>query len=178
MVGSKCALYRHFDVKGTLLYVGISLRPFSRFKEHNTHSGWADQIANMTIEHFPTRMEAMAAEIKAVQEENPLYNIKLRKPKKEPRLAKITKERAEQERTTLTSRVLHFNPLYKPNEAASALGIPTSILNREIEAGNLAVVLIPSPKAGKLNKYITGWHLIDWLESRELQAIEGASYGG
>jgi hypothetical protein len=74
--------------------------------------------------------------------------------------------------------VLHFNPLYKPNEAATALGISTSILNREIEAGNLAVVLIPSPKAGKLNKYITGWHLIDWLESRELQAIEGASYGG
>ena len=174
MADRKCALYRHFDAEGTLLYVGISLRPFSRFKEHNTHSGWADQIANMAIEYFPTRMEAMAAEIKAVQEESPLYNIRLRKPKPPVRIAKVVEERAEEARANLVRRVLNFDLLYKVNEAAAALGISTTILNREVEAGNLAFVLIPSPKAGRLNKYITGWQLIDWLESRELQSIEGA----
>jgi len=174
MEDRKCALYRHFNAEGTLLYVGISLRPFSRFKEHNTHSGWADQIANMTIEYFPSRMEAMAAEIKAVREEDPVHNIKLRKPKPPVRVAKVVEERAEKARVNLTRRVQNFGLLYKPTDAAAALGISTTILNREVETGNLAFVLIPSPKAGRLNKYITGWQLIDWLESRELQSIEGA----
>jgi len=177
-MAGRCALYRHFDTEGTLLYVGISMRPITRTKEHVTLSGWAEQIANVTIEYFPTRKEAMEAEARAVQTEGPLHNIRLRKPKKEPKLLKVTEERAEVERVNLTQRVLHFNPLYKPPEAAAALGLSTVILNREIEAGNLAVVMIPSTKPGRLNPYITGWQLIDWLESREMQSIEGASYAG
>ena len=177
-MAGKCALYRHFDTEGTLLYVGISLRPMTRTKEHVTLSGWADQIANVRIEYFPTRKEAMEAEARAVLEENPVHNIRLRKPKKEPKVLKVTEERAEGERINLTRRVLHFAPLYKPAAAASALGLSTKILNREIAEGNLAVVMIPSPKAGRMNPFITGWQLIDWLESRERQTIEGASYGG
>lgn len=177
MADRKCALYRHFDADGALLYVGISFRPLIRTKQHSAVSGWTDQIANITIEYFPNRREAMVAEVMAVQTEGPRYNIHLRKPKKEPRLAKVTEDRAEEARTTLTRRVQHYAMLYKPTDAAAALGLSTAILNREIEAGNLAVVLIPSPKAGRLNRYITGWQLIDWLESRELQSIEGASNG-
>ena len=175
MVDRKCALYRHFDADGGLLYVGISFRPLIRTKQHGAVSGWADQIANITIEYFPTRKEAMVAEATAIRAEDPIYNIQLRNSNKELRLAKVTENRAEEARITLTRRVQHYAMLYKPADAAAALGISTTILNNEIEAGNLAVVLIPSPKAGRLNKYITGWQLIDWLESRELQSIEGAS---
>lgn len=171
---SKCALYRHFDAEGALLYVGISLRPFTRTSQHVSLAPWADQIANVKIEYFPTRSEAMAAEARAVQEENPLHNIMLRKKKpklqkKEQRLREVTETRATAARNTLTQRVLNFAPLYKPADAAAALGIHTSVLNREIADGNLATILIPSTKPGKVNKYITGWQLIDWLESRELQ---------
>lgn len=175
-MADRCALYRHFDAEGTLLYVGISLRPMTRTKEHVTLSGWADQIANVRIEYFPTRKEAMEAEARAVLDENPVHNIRLRKPKKEPRVLRVTEERAEGERINLTRRVLHFAPLYKPTEAAAALGLSTKVLNREIAEGNLAVVMILSPKAGKMNPFITGWQLIDWLESRERQAIEGANH--
>lgn len=171
----KCALYRHFDAEGRLLYVGISLHPIARTKQHTAVSKWAEQIANVTIEYFPTRKEAMEAEVRAVQGENPAHNIRLRKPKKEPKLLRVVEERAEDERINITHRVLHFRPLYKPNEAAAELCISTVILNREIEEGNLAVVMIPSTKPGKLNPYITGWQLIDWLESREVQSIEGAN---
>lgn len=171
----RCALYRHFDVEGALLYVGISLRPMVRTKEHVSLSGWAEQIANVTIEYFPTRKEAMEAEARAVLDENPIHNIRLRKPKREPKALRVTEERAEGERINLTRRVLHFAPLYKPPEAAAALGLSTTILNREIAAGNLAVVMIPGTKPGRLNPYITGWQLIDWLESREAQSIGGAS---
>lgn len=176
MVG-KCALYRHFDAQGVLLYVGISLRPFTRTKEHSQLSGWAIDIANVTIQYFDSRKEAMEAEAKAVQEENPLHNIRLRKVKKDSRSIKtkikeVMEKRAEQQRIQLTQRVLHFDPLYKPTDAAAALGISTTILNREIAEGNLAITLIPSPKVGRMNPYITGWQLIDWLESREQQSIE------
>jgi hypothetical protein len=177
-MADRCALYRHFDAEGTLLYVGISLRPMTRTKEHVTLSGWAEQIANVRIEYFPTRKEAMEAEARAVQDENPLHNIRLRKPKKESKTLKVTEERAEGERVNLTRRVIHYAPLYKPTEAAATLGLSTVILNREIAAGNLAVTMIPSTKPGKVNPYITGWQLIDWLESREKQGMEGASYGG
>lgn len=173
-MGDKCALYRHFDAEGLLLYVGISLRPFTRTKEHTVLSRWADQIANVRIEYFPTRKEAMEAEARAVREENPAHNIRLRKPNKEIKALAVAEERAEDERINLTRRVLYFAPLYKPGDAAAALGVSTRILNQEIATGNLAVTLIPSHKTGKLNPHITGWQLIDWLESRERRSIEGA----
>jgi excinuclease UvrABC nuclease subunit len=170
-MAAKCALYRHFDAEDKLLYVGISLRPFTRIKEHSVVSNWADAIANVRIEYFPTRKEALEAEAKAVQEENPLYNIRLRKPKKEPKRAAVVEEKAEEQRITLTQRVIRFDPLYKVNEAANALGISTTILKREIEEGNLSVTMIRSPVVGRMNPYITGWQLIDWLESQELKSM-------
>jgi len=179
----QCALYRHFNAQGVLLYVGISLRPLTRTREHITLSGWANEITNVAIEYLPTRKEAMAAEAKAVIEENPLYNIRLRKPKKEPtfisrklmRLAAVTEVCAEEARINLSHRILNFAPLYLPKDAANALGISVSILKQEIALSNIATVLIPSPRAEKMNTYITGWQLIDWLESRELKTIKGAN---
>lgn len=174
MSEEQCALYRHFNAQGELLYVGISFRPLLRTKEHAALSGWTKEIANITINYLPTRKDAMAAEAKAVREENPLYNIRLRKPEKTSKLVRVTELHAEQARTKLTHRTLHFALLYTPNNAADALGISVTVIKREIVAGNIATILIPSPRTEKLNTFITGWQLIDWLESRELQTIEGA----
>jgi hypothetical protein len=178
MEGKRCALYRHFAADGELLYVGISLRPFTRIRDHIRVSSWADTIANITFEYFDSRVAAMAAEARAVQEENPRHNVRLRKPKKLPKAAMATQVKADAARVELTQRVQKFELLYKPSDAAAALGIGTGTLNREIASGNLAVVLLPSTKEGKMNRYITGWQIIDWLESRESTAGVGASNGG
>lgn len=69
------ALYRHFDDGGQLLYVGISLNAIGRLVQHRQSSHWANQIAKMTVEYYPTRTEALAAEVKAIREERPLHNI-------------------------------------------------------------------------------------------------------
>lgn len=68
-------LYRHFDKDGGLLYVGISLSAVARLVQHKKTAGWADLIATITIEVFPTREEALMAEGVAILRERPRYNV-------------------------------------------------------------------------------------------------------
>ncbi len=68
-------LYRHFDKKGTLLYVGIAVCSFERLKCHRfTHKQWFRRIASITIEHYRTVKTARAAELEAIRTEAPLFN--------------------------------------------------------------------------------------------------------
>lgn len=70
------ALYRHYNEAGELLYVGVSFDPLHRLKQHwGDQKCWVDDIANMTIERFPTRHEALQAEKNAIKKELPKYNI-------------------------------------------------------------------------------------------------------
>lgn len=69
-----CAVYRHFDADGQLLYVGISQDPRSRLYQHKSRSRWFDQIANVAVKWMPNREDAAEAEAKAIREERPLFN--------------------------------------------------------------------------------------------------------
>lgn len=68
-------LYRHFNSSGELLYVGISINAFDRYKQHANEKEWIDEVANMTIERFPCRGDALLAESSAIVKEKPKYNI-------------------------------------------------------------------------------------------------------
>jgi len=70
------ALYRHFDKDGHLLYVGISLSHVARLVDHRNNAHWYKDIAQVTIQWYPTRAEAENAEGKAIVIENPKHNIK------------------------------------------------------------------------------------------------------
>ena len=70
----KTSLYRHYNELGILLYVGISSDHHLRFQSHLKFAEWKDRIATVKIERFNTRDEAAAAEIAAIQTEEPLYN--------------------------------------------------------------------------------------------------------
>lgn len=69
-----CALYRHFDADGALLYVGITNDPRRRLKQHKRTARWSEQIASVTVKWLADRDEAIAAERKAIAEERPLFN--------------------------------------------------------------------------------------------------------
>ena len=69
-----CALYRHYDWEGTLLYVGISLNAVARLSSHR-RSGWFYQIRIVKVEHFASRQGALRAEDIAIKNEKPKYNI-------------------------------------------------------------------------------------------------------
>lgn len=66
-------LYRHFNKDGDLLYIGVSLSPFYRTKQHQK-APWHDEIATIKLEHYPDRISALEQELAAIKSENPLYN--------------------------------------------------------------------------------------------------------
>ena len=68
------SLYRHYNDKGILLYVGIADDHHIRFQSHLKFSEWKDRISSVKIEKYPTRKAAADAEIVAIKSEHPLYN--------------------------------------------------------------------------------------------------------
>lgn len=70
-----CALYRHYDKAGVLLYVGVSLNPVARLQQHRRAAHWFYQIARIEVEYFGDRDTAIDAESTAITTENPLHNI-------------------------------------------------------------------------------------------------------
>lgn len=68
------ALYRHFDLNGELLYVGITNHPQLRWMQHRETSPWAWLVAETSIRWLPDRRSAAAAERRAIRTEQPLFN--------------------------------------------------------------------------------------------------------
>ncbi len=68
-------LYRLFDQKHQLLYVGISASAIARLSQHMSEKPWAGEVAHVAVEHYETRQEAAAAERQANVEERPRYNV-------------------------------------------------------------------------------------------------------
>jgi hypothetical protein len=68
-------LYRHYDVAGGLLYVGITRDPDARSKQHLA-GPFGDQIATTSVSWFPDRDAAEEAERLAIRDESPEYNVR------------------------------------------------------------------------------------------------------
>ncbi|MEU1663602.1 GIY-YIG nuclease family protein [Streptomyces sparsogenes] len=69
------ALYRLRNQDGELLYVGITDNPERRWKDHAKDKTWWPEVASRSIEWFPNRGHALAAEGKAIRSERPRHNI-------------------------------------------------------------------------------------------------------
>jgi predicted GIY-YIG superfamily endonuclease len=72
-------LYRFFDARGTLLYVGITDDPRARWSGHahkarHKENAWWHQVHIVHTEWLPTRAEAEAAEIISIRHEHPVHN--------------------------------------------------------------------------------------------------------
>lgn len=166
------SLYRHFDREQKLLYVGVSISAVKRLGEHALHSHWHSQIANVTIEHFETRKEAIAAEKEAIESEKPLHNIAHNKSKKDRPLSEY--ERQLEARRNLYSRTVNFKPLYSVKEAAQTLALSPHKVTSMIVAGELGgyaintVTRIVNGEEQNATKWaVSGWHIIDYIEALE-----------
>lgn len=71
-----CAVYRLYDTLGKLLYVGASHNPDQRRRDHRKEKPWRRRIASMTIEWYPDRAAAEAAEREVIAREEPEYNVR------------------------------------------------------------------------------------------------------
>ena len=69
-------LYRCYDSRHKLLYVGITMNPGTRFtKGHAKNKEWWPQVDYMKLEHFDDRQSLEDAERQAIATELPMYNI-------------------------------------------------------------------------------------------------------
>ena len=68
-------LYRLYDRRGALLYVGVSSRGPVRLAEHYRDKAWFPDVSHARFEWFATRAEVLAAEKSAIIRELPRYNV-------------------------------------------------------------------------------------------------------
>lgn len=161
-------LYRHFDARGNLLYVGISLSAVSRLGEHKAVSHWFDEIATVTVQPYPTREAALEAERLAIANENPAHNIKGKKVEKPTPVTPADQAGAE-----LLRRVVSYQPVYSLEEVGQLMHMPTAYIKRLVEAGEIGSISLPPLRKGNhwksgtplpMRKRITGWQLIEYIE--------------
>lgn len=69
------ALYRFWDADRHLLYVGITVNPGARWKNHTKDKAWWLDVAHVTIEQHPTRQAVLDAERTAILTERPRHNV-------------------------------------------------------------------------------------------------------
>ncbi len=74
-LGTPHALYRFWGSSGTLLYIGLTLNPASRWANHIRDKPWWLEVHSITIEHFPDRQSVVDAEKAAIRAERPRYNV-------------------------------------------------------------------------------------------------------
>lgn len=161
----RTSLYRHFNGEGQLLYVGISLSAIQRLGQHKEHSDWFESITRVTIEQFDTREEALEAERSAIFRERPLHNIQHKHGADEERRKANEKLSATaQAKKDLTARIVYFNPVYTLDGAADALSVSKRLLTLWVREGKIGYFTMPN-KTGKPIPYISGWQLIEHIES-------------
>lgn len=73
-------LYRLFDAKAKLLYVGISDDWPIRLKQHSRSQDWFGEVRDVRLVEYPDREGAEQAEREAIDQEHPKYNTHFRQP--------------------------------------------------------------------------------------------------
>ena len=78
----KPVVYRCFSESGRLLYVGSTLNPVARMRQHARVTRWWPEVATVVREVFASELAARDGELKAVRSEHPVYNRALCKPRR------------------------------------------------------------------------------------------------
>lgn len=78
-------LYRFYDAADELLYIGITANPAARFASHKRMKPWWESVTRIEMERFDSRDVLMDAEKKAIEAENPSWNLARPKPQVQAR---------------------------------------------------------------------------------------------
>jgi predicted GIY-YIG superfamily endonuclease len=68
-------VYKLYDKKGRLLYVGISVSAIARLKTHCHDKNWFRRVHSAEFEHVRGRQAALARERELIEELRPEYNV-------------------------------------------------------------------------------------------------------
>ncbi len=144
MRSQRTELYRHFNADGRLLYVGISVSSILRYMCHRLTSVWLNDVRSMTIEPFPDKGSAKIAELNAIRNEFPVYNVQQSKKKRKfvPasywRLSDKEKEKERASWKKIGNRIMKLRVRngFSRHRMASELGVTYGNM-ADLEKGNL-----------------------------------------
>lgn len=88
-VKNNLVLYRFFDDQGVLLYIGKSIKVWSRFTDHRLQGKFYPEASAVTLQRgFVSHADLVDAEAKAILDEQPRYNQRHKNPPKPPKAAR------------------------------------------------------------------------------------------
>lgn len=168
------ALYRFFDIEGSLIYVGISMNLPARFYQHERLSPWMTETSKITVTWYPTREAAMTAEFAAIETETPKYNqvgLVRHQTEESPQERKISQRKhqslAAMEREIVqaveTLEVAQVYALYTLSAVARRLDLSIDNVRWLIEEKKLGHVVFRT-QTGVERMRVTGWQFLDFLE--------------
>lgn len=70
------AVYRFYAKDGSLLYVGATASLTRRIEQHGRSTSWWPEVADVRVTRFSDMPHAFGAEVRAIQNERPVYNQK------------------------------------------------------------------------------------------------------
>lgn len=152
----RTALYRLYGEGGALLYVGITHHVEQRFTEHERDKPWWPEVETKAVEWFDTRPLALAAELRAIHDEEPRYNvtgkpwIDARRPLEanEVAFAQLRAELSEHwQRVHYTGQPVFLVDRTKERKQVVAL-VSMDFYERALAALNEERVLVEKPAAG------------------------------
>lgn len=72
----RTAIYRFYDKRNRLLYVGITNNPNARWQKHAAEKQWWPEVVRRDVEWVGSRLMAAQMESDAILSERPAYNIR------------------------------------------------------------------------------------------------------
>lgn len=73
-------VYRMYDKRNRLLYIGATSNPKERLRHHRYQSPFWAEVVSVVYEDHASRTDALAAEAAAILAEQPVYNVLHRSP--------------------------------------------------------------------------------------------------
>lgn len=146
---TRTALYRFFDAGGQLLYVGITHRLRTRWREHarDYATTWWPLVASNTVVWYSTRAEAARVETRAIKEERPQFNVLHTPRHRVPRGARVSPRQPSSRRGAelLALAATHFaGKPFTQSDLVPASGLSKSAVQKSVRAlvgrGELVVV--------------------------------------
>ena len=164
-------LYRHFNSKDELMYIGISISAAHRLSQHKTTSAWIDDITKITIENFETREQVIEAETSSIKKEKPLYNVVHNKTVPEELKKSISAHnQAIIAKQNLVLRAVNFDLMYSLTRVAEQTQIPKRILETLAETNKISTIVTNRIWSDRWEKEIitrkmSGWAVIDLIDN-------------